>query len=39
LGDVSAPQNEIQAEWKQALRKMEAATEEFAAVIKHLDDL
>ena len=30
---------ELQAEWEQALREMEAATEEFAAVIKHLDDL
>jgi len=30
---------ELQAEWKQALREMEAATEEFATVIKHLHDL
>ena len=30
---------ELQAEWKLALREMEDATHEFAAVIKHLHDL
>jgi hypothetical protein len=29
---------ELQTEWEQALREMEAATEEFSAVIKHLHD-
>jgi hypothetical protein len=30
--------NEVQAEWELALREMEAATEEFSAIIKQLHE-
>jgi len=29
---------ELQAEWEQALREMDSATEEFSAIIKHLHE-
>ena len=29
---------ELQTEWEQALRELEAATEEFSAIIQHLRD-